>query len=188
MRDYVAADEPSWLKCRVLAFLQTDYFDDVLTRKPKYEGDSVEVVAVAGEAVVGVLDVAVRDRLATIETIAVHPDSARRGIGTQLLAEALRRLPAEVQTIDAWTRENEAANSWYVANGFSETYKYLHVYAGSDAEISSAIAEPRSALTPVAAFFHAKIEIEAALRHDFERVYICRRYERPVQTGSLPGR
>jgi ribosomal protein S18 acetylase RimI-like enzyme len=181
LRRYRAKDEPSWLQCRALAFLSTDYYDDVWTSKPTYEGDaSIELVAAADRgAVLGLLDVAVDDALATIETIAVHPDAARAGIGTQLLRAALHELPEAVTTIDAWTREDAAANAWYLANGFRETFRYLHVYASTDAEISSAVERARPDLTPVVGFFHAAIEGEARLREAFDRVYVCRRYERP---------
>ena len=46
-----------------------------------------------------------------------------------LPGEALSRLEAaRVETLDAWTREDVAANRWYRSHGFSEQYRYLHVY------------------------------------------------------------
>ena len=104
VRDYRPADESSWLRCRVLSFLDTCYFDDVATAKP-VEDDAdgtIELVAVdgdgggggggdrdgdgdgtgegGGDLVVGLMDVAIRGELATIECVAVHPDYRRAGL------------------------------------------------------------------------------------------------------------
>ncbi|WP_199238378.1 hypothetical protein [Kribbella steppae] len=35
VRDYASADETRWLRCRVLAFLDTNYYDDVATVKAR---------------------------------------------------------------------------------------------------------------------------------------------------------
>ena len=37
IRDYHSNDEIGWVRCRVLAFLQTAYFDNVLNKKEEYE-------------------------------------------------------------------------------------------------------------------------------------------------------
>ncbi len=179
VRPFRDSDASSWLRCRVVAFLATNYFDDVVTAKPAYDLPSVELVAVLGDEVVGVLDVAIDGALATIETIATHPDHARRGIARDLLVEALRVLPSTAITLDAWTREDAAANAWYQSCGFRETFRYLHVYSRSDGEVASSIVSTRPGLTPVAAFFHASIDNEVLLRAEYERVYVCRRYELP---------
>jgi ribosomal protein S18 acetylase RimI-like enzyme len=164
VRCYSPDDEQGWLRCRALAFLSTAYFDDVLTAKAAYAGGAEELVADVGGTVVGLIDVSIDGQHATIETVAVHPDLAREGIGSLLLDEAIRRLPEVVTSLDAWTRDDEAANEWYVANGFGERFRYLHVYAGGEHEPGAAIAEARHGLTPVAAFFHADISEEAELR------------------------
>lgn len=186
VRPFRESDEASWLRCRVLSFLDSNYFDDVLTAKPTYALPSVELVAVLGDQVVGVLDVAIDGALATVETIATHPDHARRGVAHELLGEALRVLPSTTITLDAWTRENFAANAWYQSCGFRETFRYLHVYSQSDDELASSIVSSRGELTPVAAFFHASIEDEVLLRAEYERVYVCRRYELALQLVSSP--
>ncbi len=178
VRDYSPTDEQAWLRCRVLGFLNTAYFDDVLTAKPTYDGSVVELVADAAGGVVGIIDVAVAGETATIETVAIHPDSARKGVGSLLLTEALRHLPPGVQSIDAWTRDDEPANAWYQANGFRENFRYLHVYASGEREIGKAIVEARHGLNPVTGLFQAEVSEELALRRDFRRVHICRQYMR----------
>jgi ribosomal protein S18 acetylase RimI-like enzyme len=177
---YVSADEQQWLRCRAIAFLDTNYFDDVVAHKPTYDSPSVELVAHVDDELAGLLDVAIYDDLATIETVATHPDHSRRGLAGELLSEALRQLPPSVTKIDAWTREDIAANGWYKRNGFHETFAYLHVYARTEEEITASAMATSKELTPVAAFFHARAEDELRLRQQYERVYRCRRYERSL--------
>lgn len=178
IRPYEPGDEGGWLRCRVLSFLGTAYFDDVKTEKTAFERPAVELVAVIDERIAGVIDVEVDGEAATIDTIAVHPDHGRAGIGSSLLREAIRLLPPSVKTLDAWTRDDVTANSWYQREGFTETFRYLHVYASSDAEIASAVHELAPRLVAVKAFFHAPIAAEEQMRAAYERVHVCRRYER----------
>lgn len=90
VRDYQPVDEQEWLRCRVLAFLGTAYFDDVVTAK-KSPAAGGELIAVDAGTVVGVLGLSVDGNLATIDTIAVHPDHQHRGIGTMLGATTMER-------------------------------------------------------------------------------------------------
>lgn len=83
IRDYRPADEQAWLRCRVLSFLSTAYFDDVMTAKQS-PAVGAELVAVKDGVVVGILDFSMDGMLATIDTVGVHPDHQRQGIGTQL--------------------------------------------------------------------------------------------------------
>lgn len=175
IRRYEPKDEMRWTRCRTLAFLDTAYFDDVLQSKPIYEDDSIEVVAFDGDDLVGLIDVSCDKTTATIETIAVHPDRQGIGLGTALLSEVVEHLPALVASVDAWTRDDAAANAWYQGQGFVESYKYLHVYA-NDEEITHASLTTRSGLTPVAGFFHADLKDEKELRALFSRVHVCRQY------------
>jgi ribosomal protein S18 acetylase RimI-like enzyme len=180
LRDYSEADEESWLRCRVLAFLHTDYYDDVLPARPSLPEPSVQLVAVEEQEVLGLIDVTVNSALATIDSIAVHPDHARRRIGTALLTEVVSRLrPLKAQTLDAWTRENRQANAWYQANQFTERTRYVHVYTRGATETAQAVIT-RDSNVPVAAHLHADIAHEAALRARYQRIYTCRRYVRPL--------
>jgi ribosomal protein S18 acetylase RimI-like enzyme len=181
VRDYDPADEPAWLRCRVLAFLGTCYFDDVATAKPVEDdaATTIEVVAVADELVIGLLDVAVRGDLATIECVAVHPDYRRNGAASRLLSIALNRLADTPATsIDAWTREDADALAWYARQGFVQTDAYLHVYSGyGEARRMVSATGP---VNPVSVFAHAPLEHESRLRAEYERVYVCRRMQRDL--------
>lgn len=175
VRPYLPSDEPAWLRCRVLAFLNTNYYDDVWQTRPLEDDLAIALVAVDGEQLVGLIDITIDGAAATIDTIAVHPDAQRSGIGTALLAAAREQLPAGITTLDAWTREDAAANAWYQSRGFTENQRYLQVYKGWD-DPSEGFTSPEGMSAPVIAFLHAPIEREAEFRARFRRVYICRQY------------
>ncbi|MCX4790320.1 GNAT family N-acetyltransferase [Streptomyces sp. NBC_01221] len=79
----------------MLSFLDTPYFDDVLTAKPETPAPGFALVATAEqETVTGIIDVSVDDELATIDTVAVHPDYQHQGLGRTLLTEARARVSA----------------------------------------------------------------------------------------------
>lgn len=195
IRDYRDVDEQSWLRCRALSLLGSAYYDDVLTERTRFDGESIALVAVTPkppgmqtpgtDEVVGTLDVELSQDdeqllVATVDTIAVHPDHQRQGLGAALLAEALARLATgPTQLLDAWTREDPAANDWYAHAGFEVDTEYLHVYA-SGSEPDDGFTTPEGLSTPVSAFCHGLLEDEARLRDRFSRVHRCRRYVRPV--------
>lgn len=181
VRPYKTADEHQWLRCRALAFLETSYYDDVKPHRAVLAEPAIAlVVEDADGSIVGILDVEIDGDAATIDTIAVHPDHQRRGIADALLTEALPLLAENnVATIDAWTREDSAANGWYQRNGFAESFRYLHVYL-SDGEDDSGFETPTGLSQPVSAFMHGNIAHEQALRARYKRVYICRQYLKPL--------
>jgi ribosomal protein S18 acetylase RimI-like enzyme len=182
IRDYEAADEREWVRARAVAFLDTCYYDSVEPRKPVEEADAViDLVAVDGGRVVGILDVAVRGELATIETVCVDPEYRRYGIATRLLREAIARLEdSPAQVLDAWTREDGHALGWYAAHGFVEEYTYLHIYSGYGEERTARMTDRRKPYSPVSIFAHARREHEEQVRAEFERVYVCRRMVRQL--------
>ncbi|GAA1375899.1 GNAT family N-acetyltransferase [Luteococcus sanguinis] len=178
IRNYETPDEKSWLRCRVLAFLDTCYYDDVWTKRPT--DSQIQLVAAEGADVVGILDVCIQDELATIDTVCVHPNHQHRGIGTALLAEGMRRLPATVTTLDAWTREDPDTLAWYRSRGFGESDHYLHVYKGWNEPGGDGWSSPAPLSGPLLAYCQASLEHEAQLRATYERVYVCRRFSQPI--------
>ncbi|WP_103504072.1 MULTISPECIES: GNAT family N-acetyltransferase [unclassified Streptomyces] len=183
VRPYTPADETAWLRCRALAFLTTPYYDDVLCAKPELPAPGFALVATdAEQCLLGVMDVSAlpADGLATIDTVAVHPDHQGEGVGSALLAEARNRTAAlGLSTLDAWTRDHPASLNWYRASGFAESDHYLHVYADhycDPAEPGRAVTAASPELRPIAAFLHAGIREEKPLRERFGRVHVCRRF------------
>ncbi|MFC1438946.1 GNAT family N-acetyltransferase [Streptacidiphilus sp. N1-10] len=185
IREYTPADEASWLRCRVLAFLDTAFYDAVVPSKPAIEAPGLELVAVdATGSVVAIMDTGIDGDVATIDTVAVHPDHRRRGLGRDLLHRT-RDWGGSIgaTTLDAWTRDDADTLAWYRSMGFAESDHYLHVYAfyyTDPAEPGRAIAEPRPGLRPIMVFGHAPLADEEQLRAEFARVHVDRRFSMPI--------
>ena len=190
LRPYASQDERSWLRCRALSFLDSQYYDDVRTAHPApspEQGETVSWVAVDAQAsdVVGILEVEVgqegtdESHLATIDTVAVHPDWREHGIASALLDQVMLLLPSQVTELDAWTREDAAARSWYRSRGFELDQEYLHVYQSWD-ETTPGLTAPTGLRGPVTAFFHADLADEDHWRSTFRRVHRCGRFLRRI--------
>lgn len=182
IRQFVSADEAQWLRCRALAFLDTAYFDDVVANKQPSQ-DAIELVAVHDGLIVGILDATIEKAIATVDTIAVHPDFRRQSIATRLLKEGMAGAAKRgATTIDAWTRDDAWVLAWYRARAFVEDEHYLHVYADYRAQAG----EPSDAVTShdrlqaVKVFLHAELDAETEMRRRFQRVHVCRRFSRPI--------
>ena len=185
IREYTPADETSWLRCRVLAFLDTSFYDAVVPSKAAIEAPGLELVVLDGTgSVVALMDTGVEGGAATIDTVAVHPDHRRRGLGRQLLARTRAwARAAGATTLDAWTRDDAQTLAWYRSMGFAESDHYLHVYAfhyTDPAEPGRAITEPRPGLRPMLVFGHASLADEDQLRGEFARVHVNRRVGMPI--------
>ena len=104
VRPYQTSDERGWLRCRVLSFLGTQYYDDVKPHRTVLADPSIALVAVSpDDEVIGILDVEIDGRAATIDTIAAHPDHQGVGIASALLSAAITYLQANrIVTLDAW--------------------------------------------------------------------------------------
>lgn len=195
VRPYEQSDEVGWLRCRVLSFLDTAYFDNVYTEKERYEHPSIELVAEVDNQIVGLLDVEYerepgrvtyrtdqdpRDGLgAVIHHVAVHPDYRRRGIGTMLLSVALDELRRNsVEFVEAWTRDDEEACRWYESCGFRSITSYLHVYLEGAAETKNTISSNIPKLIVCHAFAHYVGDDTEMIRRQFRRVYKCQMYRR----------
>lgn len=183
IRPYRPEDEDPWLRCRALSFLYTAYFDDVDPVRPTLREPSVELVATVDDVLVGIVDAEIEGGVATIDTIAVHPDHQGRGVG-RLLFQALRDRSREAgaHTIDAWTRDDPGTLAWYRAMGFTDHDHYLHVIA--DREEAGHAASPSVGFSVAGALVHADLADEARMRARFRRVHVCRRFTRPVDPPS----
>ena len=190
IRQYQAEDEIGWVRCRVLSFLDTAYFDNVFQKKEVYENPAIELVAVENGQIVGLIDIEYEIRERTVCSrgaglggmiwhIAIHPDFRRKGIATKLLKEAEKLAACKgLNRLEAWTRDDEWVNKWYVNSGFMNVESYLHVFVEGDSEVNSAIKSELSNLFPIQAFAHYVGEDNEQIKEKFKRVHECNCYEK----------
>ncbi|MFC0301200.1 GNAT family N-acetyltransferase [Virgibacillus soli] len=191
IREYHPHDEIGWVRCRVLSFLDTAYFDHVLQKKEKYENPSIELVAVIEGQVVGLLDIEYERMEGTVCSrgtglggmiwhVAVHPDFRRKRIGKRLLQEAERKaMEKNLNRLEAWTRDDDWVNKWYEKNGFHKVNSYLHVYLNK-IELEGNIKSELPNLLPVQAFTHYVGEDKEKMKSKFNRVHECVCYEKEL--------
>ena len=191
VRQYEEADEQGWVRCRVLGFLDSAFFDDVRREKEHYNGPAIELVAVADGLVVGLLDLEVdpapgvlwetNARGGVIWHVAVHPDHRRRGIGSALVNRALvLAREAGLEIVQAWTRDDAWVQAWYEACGFRRRFSHLHVYIQGD-EVPGEVTLRTAGLKPVLAFAqYTEEQGRDELRQRFRRTHDDVLFERAV--------
>ena len=129
IREYTPADEQGWLRCRVLSFLDTSYYADVRTEKEKYLQPEISLVAEEDGRIIGIMDaetdscdlaLAGDERGAIVWNLAVLPECRRSGVASALWAEMKSRLAAQgIRYCEVWTQQDEPANRFYIAAGFT---------------------------------------------------------------------
>ena len=178
IRPYQTGDEIGWLRCRVLAFLDTAYFDNVLREKEQYQHPAIELVAETQGQIVGLMDVELEDGTGMLWHIAVHPDFRRRGIASRLLEGALSQARAKsIKRLEAWTRDDAPAREWYFSQGFRPIQSYWHVYMDGGQEMNGIVRCSMPALLPVSAFAHYVGDQVRTIKDHFKRVHECCLYE-----------
>lgn len=189
IREYRQTDEIGWVTCRVLAFLDTAYFDNVLQRKESYENPSIELVAVRDGQIIGLLDVEYEQVERSVCSrgeglggmiwhIAVHPDYRRQGIGEKLLQEAVNRaIPLGLNRFEAWTRDNHWVQKWYEKMDFQTVESYYHVYFdGKEGEGIISTSVPK--LNVVHSFAHYTGDNIDQFRGTNQRIHECVCFEK----------
>lgn len=142
VRDYRDTDESAWVACRLRAFLDSSYRDDVQQHRERYRNPAVRLVAEhmpTGE-LVGFLDIEYESspgqvcnfpdaRGGVIWHLGVVPEYRRAGIATLMWEKAqLQLIAAGVSRVQAWSQDDEPASRWYRDNGFAVKSSYLNVY------------------------------------------------------------
>jgi len=170
------------LRCRVLAFLETAYYDDVLQKKERYESESIELVALNEDVVVGLLDIEKQklsgETIGMIWHVATHPDFQRCGIGKMLLAEAKRRATdLGISRLEAWTRDTGFVNDWYRNQDFKLVETYYHIFPNSDEVRRTKILESsHENCYPICGYIHY-LGNDLDYLSQFNRFHQCRRYD-----------
>lgn len=130
IKNYEPKHEKSWVYCKALVYLFSDFWDDDSREKDDfsdYYEDSIELIALDGETVVGLLDIGIYDKeasraypyyscdkLAYFANLAVHPDYQNQGIANKLFEKAEKLLLSKkVQGLSIFTRGDANANYLY---------------------------------------------------------------------------
>lgn len=128
IREYLPSDEKSWLRCRVAAFLDCSYWNDVKTEREEYSNPAICLVAEDGGQIIGLLDVELdseditnkeKGRCAMLWHLAVLPEYRRSGTARKLWMAAEQKLKEYgVSYCEVWTQQDEASNAFYRSVGF----------------------------------------------------------------------
>lgn len=192
IRKYTNEDETGWLRCRVLSFLDTAYYDSVFREKEKYANESIELVAEEDGKIIGLIDLELEKETGTVCSpgkglaamiwhIAVHPDHQRKGTGESLLNEA-EKICNEfgITRIEAYTRDDVRVNDWYRKNGFEMIGSYYHIYMVDKDEMKGLVRSELPKLFPVHTFAHYTGDDIDSLRPRMKRIHECRCYSKNI--------
>ena len=133
---------------------------DALDLEPDWVRRLGRVARSADRYVVGLVLTREVEGGVTLDTVAVHPDWQRRGVGSSLLAGVRQALPDGVDLRSAWLVANRESARWHLSNGF-------HILPTSVSQRSRLAAE----MWAERATLRTRIEAEQAIREqeDAER-------------------
>ena len=191
IRPYNSSDEENWLKCRLVSFHDSTYYDDVYTAKPIFDNLSLELVAEINGKVVGILDLEKDNNNgsicysktgvgAMVWTIAVLPEYRRLGIASKLIVKAMDWAKTkDIDFIEAWTRDDKWVINWYKSIGFKRIHSYWHIYFKGD-NVKSLFSSNDKDIIPESIFAHSNKDPKTMDQNKIDRFYKCSGYKLDV--------
>ena len=188
IRKYNSSDEKRWLSCRLIAFHDSAYYDDVYISKPTFNNLSLELVVEVNGEIVGILDLEKDSKDgsicycksgvgAMIWTIAVLPGYRRFGIASKLVLEAMDWSKSnDVNFIEAWTRDDKWVLDWYESLDFNRFHSYWHVYFKGD-NAKSLFKSNDKEIAPQSVFAHSDKDPKTLDQNKIDRFYKCSGYK-----------
>ena len=188
IRPYNSSDEENWLKCRLVSFHDSAYYDDVYTKKPTFDNPSLELVAEINGKIVGIIDLEKDNKDgsvcycktglgAMVWTIAVLPDYRRLGIASQLILKSVDWAKSkEIDFIEAWTRDDKWVLDWYESLDFNRFHSYWHIYFKGD-NAKSLFESNDKDIAPESVFAHSNKDPKTLDQNKIDRFYKCSGYK-----------
>ena len=188
IRPYYSSDAESWLKCRLISFHDSAYYDDVYIKKPIFDNSSLELVAEINGKIVGMLDLEKDNKDgsicfcksgigAMIWTIAILPEYRRFGIASELVLKAIDWAKIrDVNFIEAWTRDDTWVLNWYESVGFIKFHSYWHIYFKGD-NVKSLFKSNDKDISPQSVFAHSDKDPRILDSNKIDRFYKCFGYK-----------
>ena len=188
IRPYNSSDEENWLKCRLVSFHDSAYYDDVYTKKPTFDNPSLELVAEINGEIIGIIDLEKDNKDgsicycktglgAMVWTIAVLPDYRRLGIASQLILKSVDWAKSkDIDFIEAWTRDDKWVLDWYESVGFYRFHSYWHIYFKGD-NAKSLFESNDQDISPQSVFAHSNKDPKTLDQNKIDRFYKCSGYK-----------
>ena len=188
IRTYNSSDEENWLKCRLVSFHDSAYYDDVYTKKPTFDNPSLELVAEINGEIIGIIDLEKDNKDgsicycktglgAMVWTIAVLPDYRRLGIASQLILKSVDWAKSKnIDFIEAWTRDDKWVLDWYESVGFSRFHSYWHIYFKGD-NAKALFKSNDKDISPQSVFAHSNKDPKTLDQNKIDRFYKCSGYK-----------
>lgn len=185
--------EDSWVRCRILSFLDSSFYDDIRRRKEKYQNPSIEIIAISKNNVIGFLDTEIdtfekkvcsenenigNHLSGMIWNLGVHPDFRNKGVARKMLEETKSICKEkDLKRLEAWTRDDKLVNEWYRKNDFVLMDEYIHWYYDSRYDNKEILKEIGvEAKTPIFQMFGFAKKMDDKIKK-LNRKYFCRRYD-----------
>ena len=188
IRPYNSSDQESWLKCRLVSFHDSAYYDDVYTKKPTFDNSSLELVAEINGKIIGILDLEKDNKDgsicycksglgAMVWTIAVLPEYRRFRIASQLILKAVDWAKSkDIDFIEAWTRDDKWVLDWYESIDFARFHSYWHIYFKGD-NAKSLFESNDKDISLQSVFAHSNKDPKTLDQNKIDRFYKCSGYK-----------